>query len=136
MKKHKRKEFTFPALLAMGSGFSLGLVPTVALLLSAVAYFTKDPSSMTGAFSLLSLLLAGGISGLVTSRVNGEGGVLIGILSAVISAAVMLAVGLIWRKGLLPLGAVLNLAAYITVSVGAALLGKRRARVGRKHRYS
>ena len=135
MKKHKRKEFTFPALLAIGSGLSLGAVPTVALALAAVAYFTKDPSSLTGAFSLLSLLLAGAISGLINSRVTKEGGALIGILSAVISAAVMLAVGLIWRGGLLPAGAVLNLAAYITVSVGAALLGKRRIGVGRRHGY-
>lgn len=127
MKKHKRKEFSFPVLLVMGAGFSLVTVLITSLALALAAYFTKDPTSLTGAFSLLSLVLAGGISAFVTAKVNGEGGSLIGILSAVICALVILAVGLVWRGGLLPLGAVLNVSAFVTVSIAASLLGKHRS---------
>lgn len=126
MKKHKRKEFGFPTLLLLGSGFALVSVPIIALLLAIASYFTSNPTALTGAFSLLTLALAGALSGFVTSKANGEGGSLIGILSAVISAVVMLAVGLIWKGGLLPLGAVLNIAVFVALSCFAALLGKRR----------
>ena len=126
MKKHKRKEFTFPILLLLGAGFNLVCVIAMALLLATAAYFTLDPTATTGAFSLLALIIAGAVSGFVTSRVNGEGGALIGAVSAVIAALVMLAVGLIWRGGLLPLGAVLNVIAFTVISSASALLGKKR----------
>ena len=127
MKKHKRKEFSFPILLVMGAGFSLATVLIISFLLATAAYFTKDPTSLIGAFSLLSLVLAGGISSFVTAKVNGEGGSLIGILSAVICAVVILSVGLVWHGGLLPIGAILNVIAFVIVSIAAALLGKHRS---------
>ena len=124
MKKHKRKEFSLPILLLMGAGFALCTVIAVSLILSIVAYLTSDPTAMIGAFALLSLALAGAISGFVTSRVNGEGGVLVGVLSAMICAAVMLAVGIVCKGGLLPLSAVLNIAVLVATSSFSALLGK------------
>jgi uncharacterized membrane-anchored protein len=126
MKKHKRKEFTFPALLSMGVGFALASLLAVAMLLAVISYFTADPTAYTGAFSLLSLVAAGAVSGFVTSRVNGEGGVSVATLSALITAALIAVVGLIWKGGLLPLGALLNLAAFSVTSVAAAALGKPR----------
>ena len=128
MTRHKRKEFSFPILLLMGAGFALGSVVAVALMLAVISYFTADPTALTGAFSLLALAIAGAISGFSTSRVRGEGGVLIGVVSAMIATAVMLAVGLVWRGGLLPLGAILNLAVFLITSVFSALAGKRRKR--------
>ena len=128
MKRHKRKEFSLPVLLLMGAGFALCTVIAISFILSIVAYMTGDPSAMIGAFSLLSLALAGAISGFVTSRVNGDGGVLVGVLSALISGAIMLAIGLVCKGGLLPLGAVLNIAVFVAVSCFSALLGKRKRR--------
>ena len=135
MKKHKRKEFALPYLILMGAGFALLTVIATAFILAVIAYFTSNPTAMTGAFSLLALILAGAISGFVTSKVNGDGGALVGILSALICAAVILAVGLVWRGGLLPFGAVLNVAVFTVVSVGASLLGKKRVKSARAHRY-
>ena len=133
MKKRKRKEFTFPALIFMGAGFALVTVMAMAILLAAVAYFTADPTAMIGEFSLIALILSGAVSAFVTSRVNGEGGTLIGIVSSVIAALLMLSVGLVWRGGLLPLGAVLNVLAFTVTSCAFALLGKKRKK--RKSRY-
>ena len=126
MKHHKRKEFTFPAAILLGAGFALCAVAATAFLLAAVAYFTNDPTAMTGAFSLLSLLIAGAVSGFVTSRVNGEGGSLIGAVSAIVAATLMLAIGLVWERGLLPIGVVLNLIVFIIASSASSLLGKKR----------
>ena len=135
MKKHnKRKEFGLPALLLMGSGFAITTVIVTSLILAITAYLTKDPTAMTGAFSLLTLALAGVTCGFVTSKANGEGGSLVSVLSAVISAIVMLTVGLIFKKGLLPLGAVLNIAVFVALSCFGALLGKKTRRT-RKRKY-
>ena len=134
MKRYKRKEFGFPALVFMGAGFALAVVVVTALLFSALAYFTADPTAMTGAFSLLTLLVSGAVSGFVTSRVNGEGGSLVSAVSAVIAALLIIAVGLIWRGGLLPLGAVLNTVAFTVISCASAVFGKKRKK--RKSHYS
>ena len=133
MKKHKRKELGLGALLGIGTLSSLGAVFVMAFILALISSMTKDPTSLTGAFSLLALLLAGAVSGFVISRVNGEGGKLVGILSSVIATSVMMIVGLIWKGGLLPLGALLNLFAFLAVGVLASILGKKRARKRRRY---
>ena len=135
MKRQKRKELSLPILLLIGAGVSLASVLTMTLILAIASYFTKDPTSLVGAFSLLSLLLAGAISGFVNARTGGDGGALIGIISASVASLIMLSVGLIWRGGMLPLSALLNLTAFILTSVGSAILGKKRARSTRKRRF-
>ena len=133
MKKHKRKELGLGALLVIGAVASVGAVFVMAFILALISSMTKDPTSLTGAFSLLALLLAGAVSGFVISRVNSEGGKLVGILSSVIATSVMMIVGLIWKGGLLPLGALLNLFAFLAVGVLASILGKKRARKRRRY---
>ena len=135
MKRQKRKELSLPILLLIGAGVSLASVPAVSLTLAIASYLTKNPTSLVGAFSLLSLLLAGAISGFANARLGGDGGSLIGIISAIAASLIMLSVGLIWRGGMLPLSALLNLTAFILTSVGSAILGKKRARSTRKRRF-
>ena len=133
MKKHKRKELGLTALLLIGAAASVGAVFVVAFILAFISSMTKDPTSMTGAFSLLALLLAGAVSGFVISRVNGDGGALVGILSSVIATGVMIIAGLIWKSGFLPLGALLNLLAFLAVGILSSLLGKKRSRKRRRY---
>ena len=115
----------------MGAGFALVTLGAVSLALSIISYFTKDPTALSGAFSLLSLVLAGAVSAFISARMWGEGGALIAILSAVISAIVMLAIGLIWRGGLLPFGVLLNIAAFLAASALSATLAKRKKKAHR-----
>ena len=133
MKKHKRKELGLTALLLIGAAASVGAVFVVAFILAFISSLTKDPTSMTGAFSLLALILAGAVSGFVISRVNGDGGALVGILSSVIATGVMIIAGLIWKSGFLPLGALLNLLAFLAVGILSSLLGKKRSRKRRRY---
>ena len=133
MKKRKRKELGLGALLVIGTVASVGAVFVMAFILALISSMTKDPTSLTGAFSLLALLLAGAVSGFIISRVNGEGGKLIGILSSVIATVVMMIVGLIRKGGFLPLGALLNLLAFLAVGVISSILGKKRARKRRRY---
>lgn len=133
MKKHKRKELGLTSLIAIGTAASVVSVAVMAFILALISSMTKDPTSLTGAFSLLTLVLAGAVSGFVISRTMGEGGPLVGTLSVVIVTAIMLIVGLIWKGGLLPLGALLNMLVYLAVGVIASALGKKRPR--KRHRY-
>lgn len=135
MKKHKRKEFGLTTLMLLGAAFALVVMLAVSFILSVISSMTKDPTSFIGAFSLLSLILSGAISGFVTSKVNGDGGVLIAILSSVISAFTILAIGLIWKGGAIKLSVPLNLLVFIAVSLIASLLGKKQPK-RKKHRYS
>ena len=133
MKKHKRKELSLGTMLAIGTVASVVSVGIVAFILAIISSLTKNPTSLTGAFSLLTLVLAGAISGFVISRVMGDGASLVGTLSVAIATVAMLAVGLIWKGGLLPLGALLNLCVFLAVGVIASVLGKQRPR--KRHRY-
>ena len=120
-------------MLAIGAVASVVSVGVVAFILAIISSLTKDPTSLTGAFSLLTLVLAGAISGFVISRVMGDGASLVGTLSVTIATVVMLAVGLVWKGGLIPLGALLNLCVFLAVGVIASVLGKQRPR--KKRRY-
>ena len=135
MKKHKRKEFGLTALMLLGAAFALAVLMIVSFVLSLISSMTKDPISLIGALSLVALILSGAISGFVTSKVNGDGGVLVAILSSIISAFTILAIGLIWKGGAIKLSVPLNLTVFIAVSVIASLLGKKQPKKS-KHRYS
>lgn len=135
MKRRKRKEFGLTALMLLGAAFALAVIIAVSFILSVISSMTKNPTSLVGAFSLLSLILSGAISGFVTSKVNGEGGVIVAVLSSVISAFTVLAIGLIWKGGAIKLSVPLNLLVFIAVSVIASLLGKKQPK-RKKHRYS
>jgi len=127
MKKQKRKELGLTPLMLLGAVFAVATVVVMSFLMAVISSLTKNPTSLTGALSLISLILAGAVSAFITSRVNGDGGTLIGILSSVISAFMITAIGLICKGGALTLGMPLNLLAFIGVSVIFSLLGKKRS---------
>lgn len=133
MKKHKRIELSPAVLIAIGTISSIASVAVMALILAVISSLTKDPTSLIGAFSLLALVLAGAVSGFLISRLVGDGGSLVSMLSIAIATALMLIVGLIWKGGLLPLGTLLNLLVFLAVGIIASKLGNKRPR--KKRRY-
>lgn len=135
MKKHIKNEKGFPALLTVGTLISLGTVGATSLVLALASSFTNDPTALTGALSLISLLASGVISAVINSRKNAESGTLIATLSALVAAVIMLAAGLIMKGGLVPFGTLLNHAAFVGISALAATLTKRKPHRA-KRRYS
>ena len=135
MKKHKRKELGLTALCMIGSLFSLATIAITSFILAIISAFTKDPTALTGAFSLLTLLLSGALSGFVTSKARGDGGGLIGIISALIATGLILLVGLVWKGEFLPIGAIINAFAYLGISVIFSILGQKKLKRSRKRRY-
>ena len=135
MKKHKRNEFGLTTIMLLVAAFAIAVLVAVSFILSVISSMTKNPTALIGAFSLIALILSGAISGFVTSKVNGDGGMLVAILSSVISAFTFLAIGLIWKGGAIKLSVPLNLLVFIAVSVIASLLGKKQPK-RKKHRYA
>ena len=134
MKKRKRKEPGLTTLMLAGAGFALALILFLSFVMAIISSLTKDPTALTGALSLGTILLSGAIAGFVTSRVNRAGGTLVGTLSAIITAAVILIVGLISGGGRVSAGMLINVPAYISISVLSSVLGKKRTK-RRKKRY-
>ena len=128
MKKHRKKDRSFAVSLAIGSALSLGTVTASAMLLAVIAYFTKNPSALVGAFSLLALIMGGGISGFISTRMNGERGKLTAILSGAISAVIALVAGLIYKGGLLTASVLLNAAAFLCATALATIPAKRKSK--------
>ena len=134
MNKHNKREKGFPALLMIGAGVSLASVALTSFAMAIASSFTKDPTSLTGAMSLVSLLLAGVISAMINALRDGAGGALIATLSSAIAAVLMLAAGLVIKGGLLPFGTLINHTAFVGISALTAALTKRRPKK-RKRRY-
>ena len=134
MKNHNKKEKGFPSLLITGAAISVATVALVSLAMALVSSFTKDPTSLTGVLSLVSLLVAGVISAVINSLKNGAVGAMISTLSALIAAVLMLAIGLVIKGGLVPFGTLISQAAFVGISALAATLTKSRPRRS-KRRY-
>ena len=135
MKKRKRKEFGLTTLVLLGAAFAVAIIIAVSFVMSIISYLTKNPTSLIGALSLITLILSGAVSGFVTSKVNGDGGVLVAILSSVISAFTILAIGLVWKGGAINFGVPLNLGVFIAFSAIGAIFGKKMPKKNRR-RYS
>ena len=135
MKKHKRKELGLAPLSLIGTAIALGSISVISLALAMLSALTNNPTALIGAFSLLALLTSGTLSGFITSRISGDGGKLVSTVSSLISAAIMLLIGMIWRGGALPIGSLINVAAFIGVSVVFAILGGKRKRKRNTRRY-
>ena len=135
MKKLIKAELgTLPKLLigALTAGISIIAVSFILALISSV---TKDPTSLTGLLSLLSLIIAGALFGFTFSKLSGDGGAAITFASSVLTALIMSVIGLISRGGKVHFGVFINYLAYLaTVALCAALAGK----IGggrKKHKY-
>ena len=135
MKKTIKAELgTLPKLL-IGAIAAAASIVVVSFILSLISSLTKNPTALTGVFSLLSLIIAGALFGFISSKLNGDGGIAIIFVSSVITALIMSAIGLIWCGGKVHFGVFLNYLAFIgTVALCAVIAGK----IGggkRRHKY-
>ena len=134
MKKHSKKELSLPLLLLIGALISVAAVICVSLVFTLIASLTKDPGELIGIFSLVSLLLAGAVSGFAISKLFRDGGSLIAFLSAVIAALVMSLSGLIIKGGAVPISVFLNYLAYLGIAALFAFLATKTVKKKSKFR--
>ncbi len=97
-----------------------------ALVMSAVAYGTSNPTSKVGIYSLLSFTLAGFASGVVTSRLKGSGGIFCALISGAAAVASIFTVRLI--IGSLSGSFALSALSYLGACMLGAYFARPRAR--------
>lgn len=134
MKKSMKRELGILPKLLIGVGIAALTVVAVSFTLSVISSLTKDPTSLTGIFSLLSLIIAGAVFGFIYTGLSGEGGGAIAFISSAITALLMSIAGLIWCGGKVPFGVFLNYLAYVGAT-GIFTLLRTRLGFGRRRRY-
>lgn len=111
------------------------LVILLLSMISAIILGTlDDPTSLVGLFSLGSMLISAAISGVVCSRLKGDGGLSFATLVALAMVLVMLLINVILCGGRVSGGAFMNYGCYMGVSALSAFLSRKR--IGHKrHKY-
>ena len=126
-KSHKRKR-TNASAIALGLCLSVLSFLLLSFALSFILAMFRDPLSLIGMFSVAALLLSGAISGFVTAKYKGEGAILPVSVSSLCFALALLGIGLILTRGILPIISLINLFAYLVLTVGFAFIAIRSKR--------
>jgi len=115
-----------------GALFSVVLLLALSLAFAFIAGFTKDPASMSGIFSTLSLLITGAICGFSVSKYKGEGGTLAAALSSLLFVLVLILAALIINGGRLAPATLINYLCHIAVAVLFSFAGRQRKKSYRR----
>lgn len=112
--------------LIFGILFSAISFLAFALICSLFVSVFKNPIGIIGISSLITLLFSGAVSGFCTAKFKGDGGIAEAGISSAVFIAIILSIGLVSTKGRLPLLNLVNMAAYLTVSLIFAAIAKRK----------
>ena len=111
------------------------LVILLLSMLSAIILGTlDDPTSLVGLFSLGCMLISAALSGVVCSRLKGDGGLSFATLVALAMVLVMLLINVILCGGRVSGGAFMNYGCYMGVSALSAFLARKRVS-HKRHKY-
>lgn len=109
------------------------IILLLSLLSALIAGSLDDPGKVIGLFSLGSLLVSAAVSGVVSSRIKGEGGLKFAILVALAVVLIMLLINVIVCSGKVSGGSFMNYGCYMGVAALSAFLGRKRDR-HKRHR--
>jgi len=115
-------------------GLSALLIPVSALVATAFASASDDPTGKAGLYSLLALLLSAAVSGFTVSRLSGEGGVKLAALCALAIVLIMLLISIIATGKIPSVGALMNYGCYLGVAALSALVGRKREKRHRRRK--
>ena len=105
---------------------SAGVIVFLSLIFAIIANLLDDPTENLGLFSLAAMLLSAAVSGIVSTRIKGEGGVGFSSLVALTIVLVMLLINVIICVVKISLGAIMNYICYLGVAAMAAFLGRKK----------
>lgn len=111
---------------------AIALILLFSFIGAIAASSSGDTSATIPIYSLLALVLAAAISGFITSRIKGEGGIKTAALSALTIVLLMMLIAIIVSGTVPTLSALMNYCCYMAVAVFSAFLGRKRGRHGRR----
>jgi hypothetical protein len=106
----------------------------ISLLLTAPAFLSPDPISLTGIFGLISIIASGAICGFISAKQNKQSGIKLALLYSAISSFILVAVSLLLVDKCNLSNLLMNAFSYILTSVLFAYLGKREKKRKRRNR--
>ncbi len=130
-KKNKLlKNINPPIFICVGVLFSYIVLTVISLLGAFVCNSTEDPARLVGIVAFITLLLTAAVSSFILSRLRGEGGSLLAILTAAGFVIVRIVISL-FLSGT-DLSDLLDCVCYLGTGAIFALLGQKK--LGRRHR--
>ena len=105
-----------------------------ALIAAVIAYSSDDPTKSVAPSALATLAVSAAVSGIVISRMKGEGGVKLSGIASITLILLLFITALISGKGIVGPSAFMNYACYIGVSLLSAYIGRKKEGVRRKRR--
>ena len=118
------KKINPPTYIAIGVAFSYAILALISLFGAFVCNATKDPARIVGMASFITLLLTAAISGYVISKVRGDGGPLLSVLSAAGFVTVRIIISL-FLSGT-ELSEILDCCCYLGTGAIFAMLGQKK----------
>ncbi len=114
--------------LLFGVIFSFVAVFAFSLIASLIIMGSKNAVSTAQRISLIVFLISGAVSGFLTSKFKGEGGILLSAISSVIFVMILCAIALVVSRGNIGGKLFMNYICYLPVAFLFAFLGKKKAR--------
>ena len=109
-------------------GISVISILVTALIAALIVARLDDPTAKLGIFSLIAMLISAAISGVITTRVAGDGGTRFALLVALAVVLIMLLINVICYGGKVSGGAFMNYGCYLSVAALCAFIGKKTGR--------
>ena len=131
----KRQKFLENGLyfFLLSLGISIASLLLCAFIMALICYSGKDPARSAGVFSLVALVLSAMTSGVVTTRIKGDGGAKFAGLSSLALMLLLFFVALIIEKGSVHPSAFMNYGCFVGVAILSAIIGRKREK-RRRHR--
>ena len=121
--------------LALGVAISTAALLVSALILSGILLVLKNPTAAIKPASLIIFLLCGAVSGFLTAKIKGKGGVAVSVISAFIFVVIMLLVALIVCRGKISGAALMNALCFMLTAALFAYFGRERKKNFRRRKH-
>ena len=128
MTKGHKRDVSLRRAFLFGIVINLLILALMLVISSAIVSTMSDPISAVGMGSVCALYLTALISGFITAKYKGEGGMLATLFSSLFFALTLLTVGLLSSGGSnIPLS-MINCPVYVIISLIGGVLARKRSR--------
>ena len=132
--KLKKTENNILLSFALSLGVCIATVVAVTFILALIANSSANSTENIPLFTLVSLVVSAAASGVMISRIKGQGGIKFTALVALTFVLILLLIAIIATKGAVPPSAFMNYGCYLGTSLLSAYLTRSRGKARRRRR--
>lgn len=122
----QRSQKSSGRILVFGLAVQAAMLLLCSMIAAVISSALEDPTGGVGMCAFVALLVGGGVSGIISSKYGKGGKLRVPVLSALAFVLVLLLIGLIAKKGMVPSVTVINLVCYMAVFCLFSVLAKGR----------